>query len=109
MFIHSRKAARGDYEVTFEEPEKSTSGYRAEVLKSGSYDEVVLGGSYSDATGVYIVENGVYRYACTIGEFKGIARPEPKPEKPEEPEKPTEPENPENPTEPTNPENTNGT
>ncbi len=95
----------GDYEVTFEGPEKSTSGYRAEVLKSGSYDEVVLGGSYSDATGVYIVENGVYRYACTIGEFKGIARPEPKPEKPEEPEKPTEPENPENPTEPTNPEN----
>lgn len=104
----------GDYEVTFEGPEKSTSGYRAEVLKSGSYDEVVLGGSYSDATGVYIVENGVYRYACTIGEFKGIARPEPKPEKPEEPEKPTEPtkptepanpENPENPTEPENPEN----
>ena len=95
----------GDYEVIFEGPEKSTSGYRAEVLKSGSYDEVVLGGSYSDATGVYIVENGVYRYACTIGEFKGIARPDPKPEKPEQPEKPTEPAEPEKPTEPTNPEN----
>ncbi|MDE5940180.1 MAG: DUF5057 domain-containing protein [Lachnospiraceae bacterium] len=113
----------GDYEVIFEGPEMGTSGYRAEVIKSGSYDEVVLDGSYSDATGVYIVENGGYRYACTIGEFKGIPRPEPKPEKPEkpteptdptdpenpkepeEPEQPTEPENPEEPTEPTEPEN----
>ena len=70
----------GDYQVIFEGPEMAVSGYRAEVIKSGSYDEVVLGGSYSDATGVYIVQNGEYRYACTIGEFKGIPRPEPDPE-----------------------------
>ncbi|MDE6405219.1 MAG: hypothetical protein K2M20_06180, partial [Lachnospiraceae bacterium] len=98
----------GDYEVIFEGPEMGTSGYRAEVIKSGSYDEVVLDGSYSDATGVYIVENGGYRYACTIGEFKGIPRPEPKPEKPEkptDPENPKEPTEPEEPTEPTEPEN----
>ncbi|MDE7247835.1 MAG: hypothetical protein K2N43_08100, partial [Lachnospiraceae bacterium] len=78
--IYTFAEDQGDYQIIFEGPEKALSGYRAEVIRSGSYDEVVLGGSYSDATGVYVVENGAYRYACTIGEFKGIPRPEPKPD-----------------------------
>ncbi len=98
------EGGEGAYQVIFEGPAAGTAGYRAEVIKSGSYDEVVLGGSYSDATGVYIVENGGYRYACTIGEFKGIPRPEPKPEKPQ-PENPTEPVKPTEPAEPTEPVN----
>lgn len=103
--IYTFAEGAGDYEVLFEGPEMAASGYRAEVLKSGSYDEIVLGGSYSDATGVYLVENGVYKYVCTIGEFKGIPRPEPKPEEPEKPENPEQPTTPENPEQPENPEN----
>ena len=82
----------GDYQITFAGPERSMSGYRADVIRSGSYDEVVLGGSYSDATGVYIVENGEYHYACTIGEFKGIPRPDPKPTPDPDPKPTPEPE-----------------
>ena len=91
----------GKYQVFFEGPTMGTSGYRPELLMSGSYDEVILGGNYSDATGVYVVENGVYRYASTIGEMKGIPRPEP--EQPTDPT-PIDPE-PTDPT-PTDPEPT---
>ena len=91
----------GEYQVFFEGPVMGTSGYRPDLLMSGSYDEVILGGNYSDATGVYVVENGVYRYASTIGEMKGIPRPEP--EQPTDPE-PTDPK-PTDPT-PTDPEPT---
>ncbi len=96
----------GDYEVIFEGPLKGKSGYRAEIIKSisGEPDDVRSAfAEYTDATGLYIVENGVYKYMCTLGEFKGIPRPEPKPEEPAEPEKPVSPEKPAEPAPPENP------
>ncbi len=84
--IYSFAEGQGDYHVIFGEPAMSTSGYRVEkIRKSGSVDE--LAGSYSETTGMYLVENGVYTYVGMIGYHTGTVTPNPKP-KPEEPENP---------------------
>lgn len=107
--IYTFAEGQGDYHVVFGEPAMAASGYRAEVVKSvsGGIDDVKSAfAEYVDATGLYYVEDGQYKYlGCTLGEFKGIPRPEPKPEEPEKPVKPENPTNPENPEQPTNPEN----
>lgn len=109
---------QGQYQVIFEaSSEPSMSGYRVEeILYSGDYDDMLngFGGSCSDATGVYIAENGVYKYVQTIGEFKGLPRPVPKPDDPEpNPNPETDPTDPDNPggdpgTDPTDPDNPGG-
>ena len=111
--IYTFAEGQGDYHVIFGEPVLAANGYRAEVVKSvsGEVDDVISAlAEYVDATGLYYVEDGRYKYVCTLGEFKGIPRPEPKPEEPDEPnnpetpEKPDQPAGPEQPTEPGNPE-----
>lgn len=102
--VYTFAEGQGDYHVIFGEPVMAMSGYRAEVIKSGSYDEVLFGGSYSDTTGVYLVENGTYTYAGVIGNHTGTVIP--KPEEPEEPTKPepsVDPTDPEQPADPVNP------
>ncbi len=102
--VYTFAEGQGDYHVIFGEPVMAMSGYRAEVIKSGSYDEVLFGGSYSDTTGVYLVENGTYTYAGVIGNHTGTVIPKPEePEEPTKPEPPVDPTDPEQPADPMNP------
>ena len=83
--IYTFAEGQGDYQVIFEGPEKAVSGYRAEVLKAGS-SIADLVGSYSETTGVYLVENGVYTYVGVIGNHTGTVGPRPNPKPTPDPE-----------------------